>query len=328
MERILSKDEIAELLSAVKQGDVETESAPMPREARQSVSRLDLVKLPGHERWKIPNLDIIFDSFGRNYGISLTNRLQRPVSLEFDSVNSMSFEESIKTVAPNSAIAILGLDPFKTGGLLIFDGSLAFSALEIQLGGATEGKITVPNRPLTAIEINLLRMIMNDSCADLQKAFNPLEKINATLVKIENNPRLVNIVTSDSGVLVIRFKANFESHSGRLELIVPHASLEPLREKLRDRVLSISTLHGETWPEALIAGVNQVYTTVAAQLGEITLKVRDILNFQEGDIIDLGTGPKVSVKLLVEGQPKFQASAGTRNGSKAVRINQRIQRSE
>lgn len=328
MERILSKDEISELLSAVREGEVETGAEAMLAEPRRQIRKLDLVQAPGLSRWKIPNLDLIIDAFGRNYAISLTNRLRRPVLASLTGIESIGFEAALGQVSPNSAIGILNLDPFKTAGLLIIDEALAYPLLEMLLGGSADNRQGTPNRPLTAIEMNLLRSLMDDSCADLAKAFNALERLNPSLVKLENSLRLVNIVTPEAGVLMARFKMTLDRITGSIWLMIPHASLEPLRERLRDSVLSVATQANEAWPGQLEACVRQVQTTLRVQVGEVGLNVRDILNFQVGDIIDLGCAPSAPLKVLVEDRPKFWAQAGVRNGNKAIRVSGKIERSQ
>ena len=82
MERILSKEEIAELLSAVREGQVETEVAPEPFPEERDVKRLDLSQAHRYGRRRFGNFDLILDAFARNCGISITNRLQRSVNIQ------------------------------------------------------------------------------------------------------------------------------------------------------------------------------------------------------------------------------------------------------
>ena len=325
MERILSKDEISELLSAVKQGEVETEiEASGQGGAASPVSKVDLVRLPGASQWKIANLDIILDAFARNYAASLTNRLQRSVSVQAAGIESLAFEPALNKVTPFGAIGMLDLDPLKAGGLLIFDEKLAFALLEIQLGGSTDAKVVTLSRAMTTIETNIIKIIMNDSCPDLRKAFSPVEQIKVTLLKVENNPRLLNIVTPEAGVLLASFKVEIDEFSGTAAMLLPHASLEPLRERLRDTTLTLASQRDENWSELLKQGVYLLRSTMAGQIAEVNLSLRDILNFQVGDVIELGNPQTSQVKILVEGQHKFTGRVGVRNGSKAVRIKEVI----
>ena len=321
MERILSKEEISELLSAVEQGEIETGSELDGHGGASPISRLDLVRLPGPANWKMPNLDIVFDAFGRNFGASLTNCLQRSVIVKPERIESMPFDAALMTLTSHGVMGILSLEPFKAGGLLIFDEKLAFGMLEMQLGGAADGKFLEMNRAMTTIETNLIKIIMTDSCPDLEKAFSPIESLRANLLKIETNSRLINIVAPDAGVVAANFTVTIDDFSGMMTLILPHASLEPIRERLRDSTLSLSSQHNDNWPERLQQGIRSIQTTMVGQIAEINLKMRDILNFQVGDVIELGRPHNSQVRVLVEGQHKFNGLVGVLNGSKAVCIN-------
>jgi flagellar motor switch protein FliM len=327
LERILSKDEISELLSAVKDGEIETSAEVPPLELEQGVCGVDLLGGRGLARWKIPNLDLIFEAVGRSYGITLTNRLQRPVTVKYTGTDSLGFADFLEDVPLNGAIGILNLDPFKSGSLVLFDDQLSFFLLELVLGGMAQ-KVVPLKRPLTAIEINLLRFLMDALCPDLKKAFAPVEQLRPELIKIEANPKLVNIVPPEAGILTGTFSVTMEGHSGVMTLVIPHASLEPIRDKLREATLSVELRNREEWPQRLNDGIFNMPVEVAVQIGQVTLKVREVLNFQVGDVLELGHAPNAPLRVLVEGKPKFSGMAGTRNGNKAVQIINRLERSE
>ena len=61
-----------------------------------------------------------------------------------------------------------------------------------------------------------------------------------------------------------------------------------------------------------------------AVLATLSLRVRDILNFKVGDVIDLGCKPDAPLQLRVENRPKFHAVAGVQDGKKAIKIMGRI----
>ncbi len=325
MERILTKEEIAELLSAVREGEIETASEPDQPVAQRTVTCLDLVRGHGPGHWRVANFDIILDALARNCSISLTNRMQHSVSVKRVDIESVEFDPFLQTLKGHGAIGIIRLDPLKGGGLFIFDASLSFSLLEIMLGGSSGSKSVVMGRPMTAIEMNVIKSVMADVCIDLQKAFRPLQKLETSMMKIEVNPRMVNIFAPETEVLVAKFNVSVDSLSGTMSLVIPYFSLEPLREKLKDGILSISSTRDKSWFAFLETELANMETSVAAQFGEVTLKIRDILNFQVGDIIDLNSDPKKPLRIMVEQKPKFLALAGVRNGKKAIRIAGRLE---
>ena len=327
MERILSKEEIAELLSAVREGtlDVELETHDADYTVKpKRVSSFSLVQTRSQSGVRLPNFDILLDSFARSLAFSISSRVQRTVSVVRDSIQDAEFGTLIEECMNHELFGVIGIDPLKKNGLLIFDSNLAFSQIEILLGGGAGLHAQAPKRSLTAIELNLSKDIFSETCAELNKAFSVIEQLNSSLIHVETNPRLVNIVTSDTDMMVATFKTRIEDVEGNIRLVIPYSSLDPVREKLKTE-LGMARPSGQ-WRDYMAQELSQMEVTVTAELARVKLNVREILNLRSGDIISLDCTPQSSVRLLVEGQPKFSAYAGLRDNKKAVRIVKRLHR--
>ncbi len=319
MERILSKDEIADLLSAVRHGEVEIETSDDVAATKACISRTSLFRSQGPENWKLPNFDIILDAFARNYMNSLANRLQRAVVVKLAGFESMAFDTLLQQLTGHGAIGIVELDPLRGSGMVIFDEKISYSLVELVLGGSADSG-NIPDRPMTAIELNVIQDVVSDSCPDLEKSFSQTQTITASLIKIESNLRLLTHITADAGVLVARFQTTLDSVEGEIILVLPHSALEPLVEKQREKALPMSAGRTSQWQNAIKGELGVMEVEVEAQLASISLRVRDILNFQVGDVIDLNCGPDSPLKLLVEGRPKFIGIAGVQARKKAILI--------
>lgn len=220
MERILSKNEIAELLSAVKDGslDAELESEVDFSEQPRAVAGFSLVQNKGQSGIRLANFDILLDAFARNVSFSLSNRLQRAVSVLRDSISGMEYETLIHECSNHQLYGIIGLEPLKKNGLLIFDANISFTQVEIMLGGSGEHRAEIPQRGMTAIELNLVRDIFSESCQELNKSFGSIEALASDLVRVETNPRLVTIVPSDTEMMVAAFKVKIDDVTGLMRL--------------------------------------------------------------------------------------------------------------
>lgn len=324
MERILSKNEIAELLSAVRAGEISVDGEFSSSAGTSKANKLDLVFSHSTRKCKFDNFDIVLDTFARNYGNSLTNCLQHSTLVKREAIEAYEFEGFLQRLKGNDAIGIIQLDPLRWGGLLIFNDALSFYLVEKLLGGNADAQQTLPNRPLTAIERSVLKRSFSDACLDLERAFHPLEKLTSSLVKIESNPRLVNIVPPDTQVVVCRFTVKIRNLTGEIRLAIPLPSLEPLRAKMRDQMGPLNKTTDSSWQNHIEGTLPDMEMDITAQLAEISLPVRDILNFQVGDIIDLGRDPSGPLLVRVEDKPKFIARAGVFKGKKAVRLTERI----
>ena len=327
MERILTKEEISELLASIRQGDVplEAEAEPEAPKAKPAAVRFDLVQ-GGTRSFELENFDLILDGFARNFSITLTNRLQRSVTVKRVSIEMMEFEKYLTQLAGCSSIAVIRLDPLRWGGLITMEDRIAFPAVELLLGASDDNRLVIPSRGLTTIEMSILRGVLSDACLDLTKAFDPVEKLDIALGKMENNPRLVNIVPPETLVVRSYFRIGLNNLSGRFSLMIPRLSLEPLRDKLRKGTIGHAGAHTVSWRDHIVQGLMETEASLEAQLAVLSLSLRDILNLKVGDVIELESCKPDQLRILVEGKPKFWGASGVRNGKKAVRITERLRK--
>lgn len=327
VEPILSKEEIADLLAAIKSGKVSTELIEngQPRSRRQLHStEVDLFRTyeraRGSGELRVPNLDIVLDSFARKFTTSLTNTLQRSFAVEREEITTTNFQQSLVDLKSQGAVGIYAISPLKHGCLFHFDTLMAFTLLEIMLGSSQTSESLALDRNLTTIEMAILRTVMSDICNELQNSMRPVVELKAQLTKVENNFRLVSIVEPDVEVLVTHFNIRLSGElCGQMRLIIPYLTLEPLREKFK-ALVTITQAAANTWTETFAHEALEMESEVTARSGMITMTIRKILDLQPGDIIDLHYNPDQPLTVMVEDQPLFLAIPGERNGKKAFHV--------
>lgn len=321
MDPILKKSEISDLLRAIREGKVSLDLDDNAQDAFLACSSINLFQLarPDREQFRIPNFDIILDLFCRSYATSLTNQLQRTFSITRTALDTFEFQKFMADKNQPGGIGILDMPPLKHGALIIIDPKLSFSMIEIMLGASSDLESPHLDRKLTTIELTILKTVLTDACRDLNKAFSQLLELDTSLIKLENNARLVSIVEPEAEVIVGTLLVKVGEYSGEIHLVFPYATLEPLRDLLRE-LLNISTVTRGTWQDVLEDEVQGVPTDITAQSGVITLSVRQVLNMRVGDILDLDYDPGSPLKVLVEEKAKFSAIPGTHNGKKAISL--------
>ncbi len=335
MEKILSKDEISDLLSAVRHGDIDVESVGAEAESGSdsggsakrgaaSAEACNLFKADGPDGWKLKNYDLILDSFARNYSLSLSTRFQRAANIKLEAMESMTFDALLQRLSGRGAIGVLQLEPLSGGALLVFDEKLSFSLVEMVLGGTSDDETQIPDRGMSAIELNVIRDVIHSSCPELNKGFFQLQEIDASLVEVVSNLRLLNFVSAEVGVVAARFKVSIDSLEGDITLVVPHTALEPLQKKQQLKAVPASAVQNSKWQTLVCDELGHMEVEIEALLSTLSLRVRDILNFKVGDVIDLGCKPDTPLQIKVENRPKFLGMAGVQGGKKAIRVMGRI----
>jgi len=330
VENILSQEEINDLLAAIASGEVDIESEAEDEAAKhRDLNRLDLFRGQTSAKWRIANFDIILDAFARNNGITLANRFRQSASVKRVSLENESFETFLQDLQEQAVIGIIRFEQLRSAGLMIFDYPLSFCLLEVMLGGTSETGVSIPDRELTAIEVNVLKSVMQEVCQDWDKAFRPLEEIETSLVQAEINPRLVNIVTPDTDMVISRFSIKAGNIFGQMTMVIPFFALEPYKEKLKNRMFDvIADSGGQAWTQSLKDELLRVRTEASAVFASFPLTIREILNLKSGDVIELDGDSGKSQYLAVEDRPKFKVVAGVKNGKRAVRIIDRISTDE
>jgi flagellar motor switch protein FliM len=322
LEPILSRQEIADLLSAIKAGQVSTEAA-VPKQAAKfaNADTINLFHMANKNscQLRIPNLDIILDTFAQNYAVSLTNQLQRTFNINRISIECAIFNDFMVSQTNSGAIGVIGLDPLKNGCLFILDQQLSFTMLEIMLGASSELDPLQLDRKLTTIELNILKSIITKACDDLSRALRPLINLKSSLIKVESNSRLVSITDPDAEVVVGHFKIQIGALSGELKMLFPVATLDPLKDRLKD-LLSVRTSSFGEWSEQLIHELLEMSTTIIAQSGTITMPLSKVIAFKEGDILPLDYDPNSPLKVLIEDNLKFFARPGVHAGKRAISL--------
>jgi flagellar motor switch protein FliM len=321
MDPILKKSEITDLLNAIRNGKVPLDLDEREQNTFLACSPINLFQLarPDREQFRIPNFDIILDVFCRSYATSLTNQLQRTFSITRTALDTFEFQKFMADKNQPGGIGILDMPPLKHGALIIIDPKLSFSMIEIMLGASSDLESPQLDRRLTTIELTILKTILTDACRDLNKAFSQLLELHTMLIKLEDNARLVSIVEPEAEVIVGTLLVKVGEYSGEIHLVFPYATLEPLRDLLRE-LLNISTTSRGTWQDVLEDEVQDVPSAITAQSGIITLSVQQVLNMEIGDILELDYDPSAPLKVLVEEKVKFSAIPGTHNGKKAISL--------
>ena len=322
MEPILSKQEIADLHVAIRDGRVSIDLDREPQESQFIDSTpVNLFQLARSvtDQGRFPNFDIILDAFCRNYSISLTNLLQRPFTVTRKSLDIFHFQQYLTEKSKPAAIGILDLTPLKHGALMIFDSKLSFSLIEIMLGASSDLGPLHLERELTTIELNILKTAYASACSDLNRAFIPIIRLESSLLKVENNARLVSITEPAAEILVVGFVMKIGETSSDFHLVFPVSSLEPLKVPLKELV-NVNASKKSNWRDLIEEDLKDLTTTIIAQSGTISVPFNRILTLQKGDIIDLDYDPNTPLKVLVEDTVKFFARPGTHNGKKAISL--------
>ena len=317
MEKILTKAEIEALLNAVFDGRIEPEKELAKTEG--SAVTYDLFNSEAHKGF-VPNLDIIYDSFIRYNRVNLSNRLRKVVDIKKVGARSYKFDDFLQPLPSPVCMAIFKIEPLKGAALISFDSTLVLSLVDSLLGGTGTSKVSMANRMFTSIELRLVEKIVRDILLDLEKAWAPLYTTHMNLLRMEMNPRLVNIVPPEYQIVTMSLKIQIEDISGNMVFAIPYMTIDPIRDKLKAGMQFDLMAIDPQWSSRLSSEILEAPLNLSVEMGNAAITLRELLDLAPGDTIMLDKPCSSELAVKVEGVQKYLGVPGIRHGNKALQI--------
>ena len=111
-----------------------------------------------------------------------------------------------------------------------------------------------------------------------------------------------------------------EDRGGRIELLLPYATLEPIRKMLLQQFMGEKFGRDNIWEGHLATELWTTQMEVRAVLDEQQINLRRVLDLQVGDTIMLNATPDSLVELRAGAIPLTRGRMGRRNHHIAVRV--------
>jgi flagellar motor switch protein FliM len=119
-----------------------------------------------------------------------------------------------------------------------------------------------------------------------------------------------------------------EDRGGRMELLLPYATLEPVRELLLQQFMGEKFGRDSIWETHLAEELWNTEVELDVVLDEQAMRLSDVMALEPGSRIVLNTLPGAPVQLRCGAVPLFEARVGRRKNRIAVRIEREVARAQ
>jgi flagellar motor switch protein FliM len=314
-ERILNQDEIDSLLG-FGLGDEDAGG-------RTGVRAIINSALVSYER--LPMLEIVFDRLVRLMTTSLRNFTSDNVEVSLDQISSIRFGDYLNSIPLPAIIAVFRAEQLDNFGLVTVDSSLIYSVVDVLLGGRRGAAATrVEGRPYTTIERTLVTRMIEVVLNDARQAFAPLTEVDFALDRIETNPRFAAIARPPNAAIVVKLRIDMEDRGGKVELLLPYATLEPIRKMLLQQFMGEKFGRDNIWEGHLASELWNTKLEVRAVLDEVRQPLHKVLDLRIGDTLMLDAAPDAPVKLKCGLVELSEGRVGRMGHSLAVRVERPI----
>jgi flagellar motor switch protein FliM len=316
-ERVLNQDEIDNLLGF----DVDELDA----EQRLGIRAIINSAMVSYER--LPMLEIIFDRLVRLLTTSLRNFTSDNVEVSFDSLSSVRFGDYLNSIPLPAILGVFRAEEWDNYGLITAGSNLIYSMVDVLLGGGRSAtRLRIEGRPYTTIETNLIRRMIELVLADADQAFAPLSPVHFALERLETNPRFAAIARPANAGILVRLRVDMEDRGGNIEILLPYATIEPIRELLLQMFMGEKFGRDPIWEGHLATELWSASIDIDAVLFEQAMPLRRVTGFNVGDTLVLDLKPDGTMLMKAGDTVLADGKAGRVGDRLAVRITSPLRR--
>ena len=315
-ERILNQDEIDSLLGFREGGGG----------GRQKTGIEAILDSGSVSYERLPMLEVVFDRLVRMMSTSLRNFTSDNVEVSLDNITSIRFGDYLNAIPLPAMLSVFKAEEWDNFGLITVDSALIYSIVDVLLGGRRgTAAMRIEGRPYTTIERNLVERMIEVVLSDLSAAFDPLSSVTFSYDRLETNPRFATIGPPANAAIVARLRVDMEDRGGRLELLIPYATLEPVRELLLQMFMGEKFGRDSIWENHLATELWLTEVGLQAVLDEMTISLADVMDWQVGSRLQLQATPESLVSLHCGERLMFRGFMGRKDGKIAVRVEQKLE---
>jgi flagellar motor switch protein FliM len=265
--------------------------------------------------------------FALNAASALSSVLRAQVECKLARVEQLSYGEFALGLESPACLHLLRAEPL--AGNLALD--VSFSILYPMIGRLLGGRVEPgpsKRRPLTDIELRVVRRITELCMDELRKAWEGVLPLGLAVAGVESDPRKMSLAPDEEMVVAIRFDLTIGGARGTTTLCIPARAIEPFADQLmmsgrppHDQAPTASDIRAvphQPAPPGKRCGSSRVELVV--RLAQTRIAQDELVGLAVGDLITTETCLQNPLSVMIDGVAHFQAWPGAFQGRKAIRI--------
>lgn len=301
-------------------GESLDQSAPgqITPSASGEIKAYDLARQERIIRGRMPALELIHERFARSLGLAMFRFMQRNPEINHTPSNVSRYSDFLQAIPIPSSINVMQTRPLAGSALLVLDGNLVSTIVDVMFGGSGRLPKKQENREFSLTEQRIIQKLIELSCMEYCRAWQSIHPFEMIFSRSESYPQFANIAIPTEMVVGTSFTLSFGELSGSMYICIPYSVLEPIRDTLSSPLNTQGATDKRAWTGQISRELQPTAVDMVAELTTATLTVREILGLSKGDVIEIEPGPDATLKI---GEvPIFSGRYGEHNNRYAVRI--------
>jgi flagellar motor switch protein FliM len=314
----LDQSEIDALMAAIQDGRVATDPST---EEGAPVVPYDLTSQDRIIRGQMPTLDSINERIASTFGSNLAGRTRLDMRVASAPSTLMKFADVGAMFAPPTSVWIMTLGASHGLGVLLLDGGLGRSLLSAALGdrrSKADNSTSDARSDLTNVERGVLKHLMGMFAAAMAAAWHDILPLRPEVLRFESDPRMAMVAPPSDLAILCSFDVSGPA-SGRLQVAIPYATVEPVKKLLTSPPRQGSNVD-ERFCAALARDLEEVEVELRVEMGKASMNLSHLLELKIGDLLVLDCNETSPLPVYVQGRKKLAGSPRVSNGSLAIEL--------
>lgn len=324
---ILTQEEIDKLLSAAN--DPDSLETLKQEETNKKIKVYDFKRPDKFSKDQIRTLYMLHESFARMLNTYMSSQLRTLVNVDVASVEQLTYQEFVQSIANPSVITILSVPPLKGSIIFEISSEIAFAYIDRVFGG--DGNTSMKARVLTEIEDAVMRRFVNTAMERFKESWANITPMNPNLEATESNPQFTQIVPPNDMVVIVTLHTKLGEVEGMMNICIPYLVLEPIMSKLTTTfwvATSVAKDEQQGQAEVIRRKLNHTKVPLVVEVGRVQITIREFLTLGFGDVLQLDRKVKDDFPCMIGTNPKFYCRPGTFGKKMAVQITQIVEKGE
>ena len=168
---------------------------------------------------------------------------------------------------------------------------------------------------------NIIKEIIQLILGDLSTAFDPITSVSFSFDRLETNPRFATITHMSNAVIVAHLRIDMEDRGGKIDLMLPYATLEPIRDLLVQMFMGERFGRDTIWENHLMSQLWETDIEIRAVIKETNALLSDISAWKKGSFLPLEIAPDENISIVCGDVPLFNGIMGRKEDNVVVKIN-------
>lgn len=301
----------------------------LPRRLSPGMAAMLNARAVLHDR--LPMLEVVLDRFVRILSTTLRGAMGQSAEVGLNAIRSARLGDWITDRAPDGPLyAVFRADPWDNFAMLALHRDLLDSVGEVLLGGDAEtAGLRVVGRAPTGIDRAFAERMARAALSDLATAFAPIAAVSFPFDRMEDNARFATITRLHNACCVVDMTVWMDGcpangRSGRFELLLPYATLEPVAGLLGQMFMGERFGRDPRWETHLRGELVRASVRLQAVAGSTTLPLGAMLAWRAGTVFELDNAAVEEAVLTVGRAAVARGVLGCRGSRWAVAVQTRL----